>query len=92
MLKLKISDNSLKMKVNDSTINMQVENVRKVYGEISDYIGDYVIEPDKDAQTLETKDRRMLDDVSILAIPRHNVSNTDGTTVIIGGVPYYGEQ
>ena len=85
MLKLKISDNSLKMKVNDSTIKMQVENVRKVYGEIPDYIGD------KDAQTLETKDRRMLDDVSILAVPRHDVSNIDGTTVIIGGVPYYGK-
>lgn len=89
MLEMRLDNPSFFMEIKD--VDMKIESARIVYKETETYNGDYVIEPDKDAQTLETKDRRMLDDVSILAVPRHDVSNIDGTTVIIGGVPYYGK-
>ena len=55
------------------------------------YNGDYTIEPDITSQTMETKNKIMKNDVNILAIPYHEVSNEqNGTTVIIGGIKYYG--
>ena len=48
------------------------------------YGGSYEVTPKTVAQTLETKDKKMKDNVSVLAIPYFEVSNTDGTTVIIG--------
>ena len=48
------------------------------------YSGAYEVIPKTVAQTLETKDKKMKDNVSVLAIPYFEVSNTDGTTVIIG--------
>lgn len=53
--------------------------------EFSAYHGDYDVTPAIEAQSLATKDKRMLDDVTIKAIPTYEVSNTSGTTFIIGG-------
>lgn len=52
------------------------------------YDGEHVITPKKDIQqTLETKDKRMNENVLVLEIPYSEVSNeTGGTTAIIGGI------
>lgn len=52
---------------------------------IDDYAGPYEVTPAVDAQTMDTMGKRMTDDVLVHAIPYHEVSNTDGLTVIIGG-------
>lgn len=49
------------------------------------YQGSYAITPAVEAQTLETKDRKMEEDLTILEIPYFETSNQSGTTVIIGG-------
>ena len=60
--------------------------------EISDsgievYRGAYLVEPDFMEQTLYTKDKKMLNDVTVKAIEIQRVSNTSGgRTVYIGGL------
>ena len=52
---------------------------------IDEYTGSYDVTPNVDPQTLETKDKKMLDDVTIRKIPYYEVSNIyDGTTIYIG--------
>lgn len=48
------------------------------------YTGDYLVIPSTIGQVLETKGKRMVDDVTITAIPSYTVSNPTGTTFIIG--------
>lgn len=48
------------------------------------YKGDYVITPKVDAQTMQTRARYMLDDVTVKAIPYYETANTYGTTIYIG--------
>ena len=50
------------------------------------YEGEYTVVPTPARQELATQFRYMEDNVTVLAIPYHEVSNADGTTVIIGGV------
>jgi len=53
------------------------------------YVGTYSVEPDVEAQILLTKKRIMEDNLTVQAIPLHEVSNQDGgTTVVIGGKKY----
>lgn len=55
-------------------------------GNIETYDGEYVVTPvPHDSQTLETKDKLMADDVTVLAIPYYETSNVSGITVYIGG-------
>lgn len=49
-----------------------------------EYIGSYTITPKTNNQTMETENKVMTNDVSILAIPYYETSNQSGTTVIIG--------
>ena len=50
------------------------------------YDGEYIVTPiPYDSQTLETKDKLMADDVTVLAIPYYETSNISGITVYIGG-------
>ncbi len=52
-------------------------------GEI--YTGDYRVTPKVEEQTLSTKEKSMVKDVTVKAIPFFNVSNTSGgRTVYIG--------
>ena len=52
---------------------------------VPEYTGAYEVIPKTEAQTLQTKDKKMVDDVSVHAIPYYEVGNdADGTTVIIG--------
>ena len=51
------------------------------------YAGSYIVSPDFDGQQLETADKLMTDDVTVLPIEVARVSNTSGgTTVYIGGI------
>lgn len=48
------------------------------------YEGEYIVTPKVEAQTMPTKEKVMLDDVTIKAIPYAEVSNNaNGTTVTI---------
>ena len=50
------------------------------------YSGEYIITPMPFAsQTLETNNKIMQDDVTVLAIPYYETSNISGKTVYIGG-------
>lgn len=53
---------------------------------LPDYNGEYEVTPDEEEQTLFTKNKSMKDDVIIKAIPTYEVSNSTGTTFIIGGM------
>lgn len=53
--------------------------------DVKDYEGKYDVTPAADAQVLETKDKRMRDNVTVKAIPFFEVSNNSGgNTVYIG--------
>lgn len=58
---------------------------------VPEYTGAYDVTPKTVAQTLETKDKKMKDNVSVLAIPYYEVGNaSDGETAIIGDDLNYG--
>ena len=49
------------------------------------YTGDYEVTPKVEKQTMPTKDKILINDMTIEAIPFYNVSNTSGgSTVFIG--------
>ena len=49
------------------------------------YAGDYTVIPQTEAQVLPTKDRIMVDNVTVKAIPYYETDNTQGgSTVYIG--------
>ena len=51
------------------------------------YKGDYVVDPDWDAQKLDTKNKKLSDDITVNAIELQRVSNAaGGCTVYIGGL------
>ena len=52
---------------------------------IEDYIGEYTIRPKAEEQIMSTRDKRMIKDLKIEAIPYYEVSNQNGKTIIIGG-------
>ena len=56
---------------------------------VESYKGDYTITPKIDSQTMKTKNKKMEDNVTVLAIPYYETSNLTGKTVYIGG--NYGE-
>lgn len=50
------------------------------------YNGPYEVNPQINKQELQTKDKLMADDISVLAIPYYETQNSaGGNTVIIGG-------
>lgn len=53
-------------------------------GQENPYNGEYIITPKVEAQTMKTKNKTMLDDVTIKAIPYAEVTNlSNGKTVTI---------
>ena len=61
----------------------EVQTVTEYIGD--KYEGDYNITPSVEVQKMETKNKIMLDDVTVNAIPYFDVSNTSGgSTVYIG--------
>lgn len=54
---------------------------------VPSYSGEYELIPDFEEHRLATKNKKMLDDVRMTAIPVHYVSNeSGGTTVTIGRI------
>ena len=49
------------------------------------YSGDYTITPKVQSQTMYTRNKKMEDNVTVLAIPYYETSNLKGKTVYIGG-------
>ena len=70
--------------IRSPTIGAEIYRATVTKENLPVYGGSYQVMPKTSAQTLETKDKKMKDNVSVLAIPYFEVSNTDGTTVIIG--------
>ena len=70
--------------IRSPTIQADVYRATYTQETVPEYTGAYDVTPKTVAQTLETKDKKMKDNVSVLAIPYFEVSNTDGITVIIG--------
>ena len=55
-------------------------------GDVVSYTGDYIVDPDFATQTLKTKEKYMLDDVTVNPIEVARVSNSaGGRTIYIGG-------
>ena len=52
---------------------------------INIYEGDYTIVPKVESQLMRTKNKKMEDNVTVLAIPYFETSNLTGKTVYIGG-------
>lgn len=46
------------------------------------YVGDYAVTPKVEAQTMPTKNKVMLDDMTIREIPVYEVSNTSGGSTV----------
>ena len=70
--------------IRSPTIQADVYRATYTQEKVPEYAGNYEVTPKTTEQILETKDKKMKDDVSVLAIPYFGVSNTDGITVIIG--------
>ena len=51
---------------------------------LPDYTGEYEITPAIDAQTLNTKNKTLRDDIEIKEIPYYETSNEYGDTIYIG--------
>ncbi len=71
----------------EQTFNVDFGDVQTVtkYVGGTPYDGDYTIIPKVSEQTMPTKEKVMIDDVLVKAIPFFNVSNTSGgSTVYIG--------
>lgn len=67
----------------DKHLDISEKYVTVVSG-VDDYKGPYTVIPDTESQKLETKDKRMTDDVNVKEIPTYEVSNNTGTTFYIG--------
>lgn len=85
-LTLEICDNALEICLADGIVDMELMQAVVVKPDGGNpYEGAYEVEPMVVAQTLPTQYKYMEKDVTVLEIPYHEVSNTNGTTVIIGG-------
>lgn len=58
----------------------QVQEVTSIDG--VQYDGEYAVVPKIDSQVLPTKNKVMVDDLTITAIPVYRVSNTSGGTTV----------
>lgn len=86
MFNLKVVSNNLKLSVDTKRVHMAMPPIKVIIDdEAPKYEGDYEVTPDKNNQVLYTQDKKMTDDLTVLAVPYHTVSNMfNGTTVIIG--------
>lgn len=77
--------NIITLQSSNQRFSLGMENVQAVKViDVPPYDGDYIVTPKADEQTLSTREKRMLDDVTIKSIPYVETSNVDGTTVYIG--------
>ena len=82
------SKTALKGTVTSSTIlgDIKIGTVEIVRRDFPNYIGDYVVIPNVEAQVLPTKNKSLLEDLVVDEIPYAETSNpSGGYTAIIGG-------
>lgn len=78
-------DTRLIVKVTQPTLKLSVQ-MRLGGVRIQEYEGDYIITPSGEIQVLETSQKKMQDDVTVLAVPYAETANSaGGITVTIGG-------
>lgn len=88
-----LCEDTYTLDIGDCDIDIELNDAIKMFpGKEIYYEGDYVVTPDIVQQKLATQYRFLEDDVTVLEIPYHEVSNLEGTTVIIGGIKYNGIQ
>lgn len=76
----------LTAEIQDNSATLETSDVLVVHDKLPEYAGSYEITPlAYEAQTLETKDKTMTENLTVLEIPLFEVSNEYGTTVNIGG-------
>ena len=63
----------------------QLKGIMGVSLPVDIYDGDYIITPKVESQLMRTKNKKMEDNVTVLAIPYFETSNLTGKTVYIGG-------
>ena len=81
--------NTKRIEDNNAIIQACIDKVNELSRpeviELPEYEGEYTITPSIEEQTMETKNKTMSEDVTILAIPYAEVTNnTGGMTVTIG--------
>ena len=77
----------VKLTVRGSTLSVNMGEIHNVTEYIGgeEYKGAYEVTPKVEGQTMPTKDKVLIDDMTIKAIPFYKVSNTSGgNTVFIG--------
>ena len=86
------SSQSLQGRINTAReLTGEINSIVPLEGKISSsiapapYTDDYSITPHIYPQILQTKDKLMLENVEVLAIPYYQTSNPTGDTVYIGG-------
>lgn len=81
MIRFNVTRESATMTVSsERSVQMKVEKAVAVGVAGNTYDGPYAVTPTADGKTLKTKDKYMKDDVTVLAIPVYDVSNTAGGT------------
>lgn len=76
----------LEFDLDDMLFNPEFGVTVNTQGDAVPYTGDYIVDPDFATQTLETKEKYMLDDVTVNPIEVARVSNpAGGRTIYIGG-------
>lgn len=72
--------------LDDMSFKPEFDVIVNTQGDAVPYTGDYIVDPDFATQMLETKEKFMLDDVTINPIEVARVSNpAGGRTIYIGG-------
>lgn len=64
--------------------DVSLGRVTIIHSDMPDYEGEYEVTPATEAQTLNTKNRTMRDDLNINKIPYYDVANPYGRTIYIG--------
>lgn len=66
-------------------VELEIGTIIRVGGDFPDYEGEYEITPKITEQVLETKNKSLLDNITVFQIPYASVSNpSGGNTVTIG--------
>lgn len=64
--------------------DVSLGRVTIIHSDLPDYEGEYEVTPAIEAQTLNTKNTAMRDDLNINKIPYYDVANEYGRTIYIG--------
>lgn len=76
----------LEFDLDDMSFNPEFDVTVDTQGDVVPYTGDYIVDPDFATQILGTKEKYMLDDVTVNPIEVARVSNpAGGRTIYIGG-------